>query len=127
MSMNCEDLRGLMIERNCAGVTAHQLSKAGELAVMAKGVHLAEDWSIMGTCDSVVTYSCTDLEFEHGLGRMFVSKNRSDMDRFQIIVTQSYAVGQFALDSMFMHRDYKQAFEDFAGTEDVDGDDDDDD
>lgn len=126
MSMNCEDLRGLMIERNCAGVTAHQLSKAGELAVMAKGVHLAEDWSIMGTCDSVVTYSCTDLEFEHGLGRMFVSKNRSDKDRFQIIVTQSYAVGQFALDSMYMHRDYKQAFEDFAGTEDVDEDDDDD-
>lgn len=125
MSMNCEDLRGLMIERNAAGVTAHQLSKAGELAVMAKGVHLAEDWSIMGTCDSVVTYSCTDLEFEHGLGRMFVSKNRSDKDRFQIVVTQSYAVGQFALDSMYMHRDYKQAFEDFAGTEEVEDDDDD--
>jgi replicative DNA helicase len=126
MSMNCEDLRGLMIERNAAGVTAHQLSKAGELAVMAKGVHLAEDWSIMGTCDAVVTYSCTDLEFEHGLGRMFVSKNRSDKDRFQIVVTQAYAVGQFALDSMYMHREYKQAFEDFAGTEDEAGDDDDD-
>ena len=125
MSMNCEDLRGLMIERNAAGVTAHQLSKAGELAVMAKGTHLAEDWSIMGTCDAVVTYSCTDLEFEHGLGRMFVSKNRSDKDRFQIVVTQAYAVGQFALDSMFMHRDYKQAFEDFAGTEEVDDDEED--
>lgn len=120
MSMNCEDLRGLMIERNAAGVTAHQLSKAGELAVMAKGTHLAEDWSIMGTCDAVVTYSCTDLEFEHGLGRLFVSKNRSDKDRFQIIVTQSYAVGQFALASMYMHRDYKSAFEDFAGTEEID-------
>lgn len=127
MSMNCEDLRGLMIERNAAGITAHQLSKAGELAVMAKGVHLAEDWSIMGTCDAVVTYSCTDLEFEHGLGRLFVSKNRSDKDRFQIVVTQAYAVGQFALDSMFMHRDYKQAFEDFAGTDDDPGDGDDDD
>lgn len=126
MSMNCEDLRGLCIERNMAGVTAHQLSKAGELAVMAKGTHLAEDWSIMGTCDAVVTYSCTDLEFEHGLGRMFVSKNRSDKDRFQIVVTQSYAVGQFALDSMFMNRDYKQAFEDFAGTDTGDDDDDDD-
>lgn len=126
MSMNCEDLRGLMIERNAAGVTAHQLSKAGELAVMAKGTHLAEDWSIMGTCDAVVTYSCTDLEFEHGLGRLFVSKNRSDKDRFQIVVTQAYAVGQFALDSMYMHRDYKQAFEDFAGTEEIEDEDNDD-
>jgi replicative DNA helicase len=126
MSMNCEDLRGLMIERNAAGITAHQLSKAGELAVMAKGVHLAEDWSIMGTCDAVVTYSCTDLEFEHGLGRLFVSKNRSDKDRFQLVVTQSYAVGQFCLDSMFMHRDYKQAFEDFAGVDEPDESEDDD-
>lgn len=127
MSMNCEDLRALMIDRNCAGVTAHQLSKAGELAVMAKGVHLAEDWSIMGTCDAVVTYSCTDLEFEHGLGRLFVSKNRSAKDRYQLVITQSYAVGQFCLDSMYMHRDYKQAFEDFAGPDDdPDGGDDDD-
>lgn len=117
MSMNCEDLRAIMIERNAAGVTAHQLSKAGEQAAMAKGTHLAEDWSIMGTCDVVVTYSCTDLEFEYGLGRCFVSKSRSDRDRFTIVMTQAYAVGQFCLDSMYMHKDYRQAFEDFAGTD----------
>lgn len=126
MSMNCEELRAICIERNMAGVTAHQLSKAGELAVMAKGVHLAEDWSIMGTCDMVVTYSCTDVEFEYGLGRMFVSKNRTDKDRFQIIVTQAYAIGQFCLDSMFMPKDYRQTFEDFAGTGTVEEDEDDD-
>jgi replicative DNA helicase len=125
MSINCEELRAICIERNMAGVTAHQLSKAGELAVMAKGVHLAEDWSIMGTCDMVVTYSCTDLEFEYGLGRMYVSKNRSDRDRYQIIVTQAYPVGQFCLDSMYMHREYKQSFEDFAGVEELTEDDDD--
>lgn len=117
MSTNCEDLRAIMIERNVAGVTAHQLSKAGELAAMATGTHLAEDWSIMGTCDTVLTYSCTDLEFEHGLARMYVAKARSDQDRFQIVITQSYAVGQFCLDSMYMHREYKTTFADFAGVE----------
>lgn len=126
MSMNCEEMRAICIERNMAGVTAHQLSKAGELAVMAKGVHLAEDWSIMGTCDKVVTYSCTDLEFEYGLGRLFVSKNRSDRDRFQLIITQAYGLGQFCLESMFMPKDYRQTFEDFAGVEDNTEDDDDD-
>jgi replicative DNA helicase len=127
MSMNCEDLRGLCIERNMAGVTAHQLSKAGELAVMAKGTHLAEDWSIMGTCDIVVTYSCTDLEFDYGLGRCFVSKARSDRDRFQVLITQAYAVGQFCLDSMYFPRDYRDKFDDFAGVEEHTEDSDDED
>jgi replicative DNA helicase len=117
MSVNCEELRAICIERNMAGVTAHQLSKAGEEAAMAKGTHLAEDWSIMGTCDIVVTYSTSDLEFEYGLGRMYVAKARSDQDRFTIIITQSYAIGQFCLDSMYMHREYKTLFQDLAGTE----------
>jgi hypothetical protein len=123
--VNCEDLRAICIERNIAGVTAHQLSKAGEQAAMATGTHLAEDWSIMGTCDAVMTYSCTDLEFEFGLGRMYVAKARSDQDRFQIVLTQSYKIGAFCLDSMYMPRDYRTTFADFAGVEDG-GDDDDD-
>jgi replicative DNA helicase len=125
MSINCEELRGICIDRNLAGVTAHQLSKAGELAVIAKGTHLAEDWSIMGTCDTVITYSCTDLEFEYGLGRMYVAKARSDQDRFAIVITQSYKVGQFCLESMYLHRDYKALFNDFAGVEETSDDDDD--
>lgn len=127
MSVNCEELRGIMIERNAAGVTAHQLSKAGEEAAMAKGTHLAEDWSIMGTCDIVVTYSCTDLEFEYGLARMYVAKARSDQDRFAIVLTQSYKVGQFCIDSMYMHREYSVMFKDFAGVEETSEDDDADD
>lgn len=115
---NCVDLRAIAIERNAAMVTAHQLSKKGEMAAMAKGVHMAEDWSIMGTADVAIMYSATDLEFRYGLARLYVAKSRTEEDRFAILITQSYKIGQFCLESMYLQKQYTDLFKDFTADSD---------
>ncbi len=121
LGINCVELRAIAIERNLAMVTAHQLSKKGEEAALAKGTHIAEDWSIMGTADVVLIYSVTDMEFKFGLGRIYVAKCRSEEDRFAILITQAYKVGQFCLDSMYLQKQYSELFNEFkTGTDDYD-------
>jgi replicative DNA helicase len=125
IGMNCVELRAVGIERNAAMVTAHQLSKAGEQAQMAKGTHFAEDWSIMGTADIVLVFSVTDLEFRYGLARIYVAKARSEEDRFAILITQAYKIGQFCLESMYLAKQYRDLLADLgAGSDDYDADDD---
>lgn len=118
IGFNCVELRSIAIERNCAMVTAHQLSKKGEEAPMAKGTHFSEDWSIMGTADIALIYSVTDLEFAYGLARMYVAKARSEEDRFAILITQAYKVGQFCLESMYLQRQYRDLLDDLRATSD---------
>jgi hypothetical protein len=112
------DFRGLSIERNFAGVTAHQGSKEGEKAALMTGTHVAEDWSIVGTADVLITYSVTDREFNHGLARLYVAKSRSERDRFAVLITQSYPMGQFCIESHMMPRDYHDKLADLVGDED---------
>jgi replicative DNA helicase len=123
------ELRGVAVARNIALVTAHQASKAGEEAAMVKATHVAEDWSIIGTADTVVTYSCTEREFRYGLARLFVAKARGEEDRFALVITQSYRIGQWCLDSYFLDKGYRNQLEDFtkddADTDDAEDDDDD--
>jgi replicative DNA helicase len=116
------DLRALMIERNAAGVTAHQSSKAGELAKVVKSTHIAEDWSIVATADQIITYSTTDREFRHGLGRLYVAKARTEEDRFALLITQSYKMGQFCIESHPMQRAYYEYLDDISADDDEDGD-----
>jgi hypothetical protein len=101
-----EDYRGICVERSAAGVTAHQVSKAGAEAIAARSTNVAEDWSMIGTADQVLTYSCTDYEFSLGLGRLFVSKARSEQDRFGMLLTQNYKIGQFALECIPLKSEY---------------------
>jgi len=118
IGFNCVELRAIAIERNAAMVTAHQLSKKGEEAPMAKGTHFSEDWSIMGTADVALIYSVTDLEFAFGLGRIYVAKARSEEDRFAILITQAYKVGQFCLESMYLQRQYRDLLDDLRMSSD---------
>src|ERR1019366_1638118 len=57
-----EDFRAICVERNIAGVTAQQVSKAGSDSQFVRRTGVAEDWSLIGTADQIVTYSCTDAE-----------------------------------------------------------------
>lgn len=106
-----EEFRGLCVERNIAGTTAHQISRAGANAIMSRDVHIAEDWSMVGTADIILTYSRTDAESKHGLARIFVSKARTEQDKFGILITQNYKVGQFVLDSIYLDSKYFQYLE----------------
>lgn len=101
-----EDFRGLLSERNMAGVVPQQLSKKGAEARMAGATHVAEDYSLIGTADTVVIYSSTTPERNRNLGRLFVDKAREEQDKFGVLLTQSYATGQFSLDAMLLDSSY---------------------
>lgn len=100
------DWRALLIERNTAGVTAQQASKAGSLAKLVRPQHAAEDWSLIATSDYVLTLSQTKLEKALKLMRMYVGKGRDEQDQFGLIVTQNYQLGQFALQSAPLRKSY---------------------
>lgn len=101
-----EDLRALCIERNMAGVTAQQVSKAGEEAYTTRITHVAEDWSLMATADTAFTYSQTLAEKKRGLARLWVGKARNEADDWGLVITQNYHTGQFALQSARLSRAY---------------------
>jgi len=101
-----EEFRAICVERHVAGVTAHQISKQGAEALHARSIHVAEDWSLIATHDQVITYSSTDSEHQLGLARLFVSKARSEEDKFGAVITQSYPTGQFCLNSAYFKPAY---------------------
>lgn len=114
MGQNAVELRAIGIERNAAMITGHQASKAGELSTMVDATHMSEDWSIVGTADFVITYSCTKLEFRYGLARLFVAKARGESDRFAVLITQAYKMGAFCIESHYLdpsYFDYLKEFE----------------
>lgn len=99
-------LRGLAVERNFALITATQGNRDSASARVTTDTHVAEDYSKIATADVVITYSQTAEEKRLGLARLFVSNARNEEDKFTVLVTQSYPMGQFAIDSMRMGSDY---------------------
>ena len=97
-----KDLRGMAIRRNIAVATASQLNRVGSRARTADAQHTAEDFSKVGTVDTLITYNRTDAEKRRGLARLFVVAARNDEDRFMILISQNYALGQFAFQSTRM-------------------------
>jgi hypothetical protein len=118
LGRNFEDVRGIAGERHMAVGTAHQVSRAGAQQRMASSTDVAEDWSLIGTADRVVTYSATDQERRYGLARLFVDKARSDLDKFGVLITQKYGLGQFVLDSVRMDNKYWDILKELSGNQD---------
>ena len=116
-----KELRGLAVERNIAAATASQSNRAGLDAKVITEAHLAEDFSKAAIADMVMTYNQTQHERRLGLARLFVALGRNDEDKFSILITQNYSVGQFCLDSIFMKEDYWEQIDD---SEPDDGEDD---
>jgi hypothetical protein len=127
LGRNMEDFRAICVERNMAGVTAHQISREGARSRYSRGTHVAEDWSLIATSDNVVTYSQTQGERRFGLARLLVDKARSEQSGFSILITQSYHSGQFALESVLLESRYEELVEELTKGEredDVESDDD---
>lgn len=101
-----EDFRGLCVRRNIAGVTAHQISKAGAEAASTSSTNVAEDWSMIGTADIILVFASTDAEKRLGLGRLRVSNARDSVDGFGVLLSQNYSSGQFIIDSSKLDNDY---------------------
>ena len=97
------ELRGLAGTRKFALFTATQGNRYSADARLVTTSMVAEDWTKIGTSDVVLTYSQTQDEFEKGIARILVAKARNAKDKWIAWITQSYATGQFCLDSVYFN------------------------
>lgn len=98
-------LRGLAQARNFALVCPTQGNRQSSTARLVRQDHVSEDWSKVMTTDFLVTYNQTQRERSVNLARLFVAAGRSDEDMFTVLISQSYATGQFCLESTYMSKD----------------------
>lgn len=106
LGRNLEDFRGICVERNIAGVTAGQGSKLGFISREMNITHVGDDWSLMATADVALVHSATDEESEYGLGRVYVGKCRDEKDKWGVLITQNYTIGQYCIDSIRLPKTY---------------------
>ena len=102
LGLAMEQLRGVCIARNLAGVFPLQSNRAGEDTKIITGKHVGEDYSLGQTADIHLTYNQTMAEKSLGLARLYVDKARNDDDGFTILISQNYQTGQFVRQSTYM-------------------------
>jgi replicative DNA helicase len=93
------ELRGLAGKRNFALVAATQGNRESSYSSFVRSYHVAEDFSKVATADVVITYSQTEAELKKGLARIYVDAARNAMQDLTVLISQSYSIGQFCLDS----------------------------
>ena len=94
-----EDMKGLAMDRNIAVATVTQSNRSGVNSKIITEDQISEDFSKVMTADSVITLMASEEEHSIGMARLFVAKNRSGKARFQMAITQNYALSQFCLSS----------------------------
>ena len=113
------DLRGLASERNMALVAPTQTNRAGIEAKRVSSTNVSEDVSKLFTADTVLAYSQTTAEARLGLGRLSVEHARNAPKGSVILLSQSYATGQFVLDAVPLNNAYWDRLEAVGGTDDA--------
>lgn len=98
------DLRGIAVERNIAMVTATQGNRLSESARVVGSTHTAEDWSVAGTCDTMLTICRTPEEKDRRLARIFVACARDVADGYLVSISQAYETSTFCVDSIYMNK-----------------------
>jgi DNA primase len=83
---------------------------------------VSEDISKVNTADTVLTYSQTEQEHRVRMARLYVDYARNAERGTTILMSQSYATGQYVLDSALMQNVYWERLKQVTG-EDVDQDD----
>lgn len=101
-----KELRKIAVERNLAMISASQANRAAERAKVITLENFAEDYSKGHTADNVISYNQTLHEKQHSLARLFVAKGRNDRSGQLLLISQSYTIGQFCLDSVMMNKNY---------------------
>jgi hypothetical protein len=101
-----KDIRGIAVERNIAIAVVSQGNRVGAKAKLVTGENVAEAYSKIAHADLSMTFSQTNSEHKIGLARLYVAAGRNDGDKFSIAISQQYAIGAFALDSVLMTPDY---------------------
>jgi hypothetical protein len=111
MGKLARDLRGLAEIRRFAFMTVVQAHRRALTAGLVTAGAVAEDWSIVHTADTFLTYSQTPHEHKQGIARILVDKARNAQDKWIAFITQSYDRGQFHLDSEYFNATLKEQLE----------------
>ena len=99
LDQTIKGLRGIAIARNIAVAIVSQSHRSAAKAKQVGAENVAEAYSQIAHADVVITYTQSVDEREMGLARLYVAAGRNDEDKFSVAVSQSYTLGQFALDS----------------------------
>lgn len=110
-------LRGIAVERNIAIATASQSNRQGYKAKLITAENTAEDFSKIATADIVLTYNQTPMENELKLARLYVAKARTDADKYQVLISQAYSIGNFCIESWPMATNYFKFVEGASGVQ----------
>lgn len=97
-----KDLRGMGVTRNMAVAVVSQSHRAAAKAKHVGSDNVAEAYSKVAHADCIITYNQTVSEQKMGLARLFVAGGRNDEDQITLVVSQNYAMGIFAVDSILM-------------------------
>jgi hypothetical protein len=98
----------LSVTRNFAAVTASQINRAGAGLKFARETDIAEDFSKIAVADTVLIMNQLPEEKDQGLARLYVAVSRNERDKFSVLITQNYDIGQFALTSHYEPGNYRE-------------------
>lgn len=101
-----EGLRSVAQRRHIAVATVGQVKHSAIKAKRVDVEHTSGAWDKVATADTVITYSQTDEEERRGMARLLVAKARTEEGRFSVLISQSYATGQFVMDSTRIGSNY---------------------
>jgi replicative DNA helicase len=102
-------------ERHVAMASASQTKQSGSTAKRVDMHHVGGAWDKNAIADMILTYAQTDEEKRDGMARLFQAAARTEEDRFEILLSQNYGIGQFALSSIRLGSGYAR-----GGDEDED-------
>lgn len=111
------DLRGMAGRRNLSMVCTTQGNRASISAKKVGADMVAEDITKVQTADNVFTFSRTEEEKDMNVGRLTVANARNAEDGAVIALTQSYATGQYIMDSIYPDAEYWRQLKFKAGEE----------
>lgn len=122
-----KNLRGVAVARNAALACPTQGNREAAKAKFVSRTNVSEAYSKIADADIVMAYSQTSFEKDQGLARLSIIAGRNDEDNVTVVLSQSYGIGQYAVDSILMPKDYMKAIDESAeSARDDDYDDDDD-
>jgi replicative DNA helicase len=101
-----KEIRGIAVERNIAVAIVSQAHRGSVKSKQVGSENIAEAYSKIAHADVILTYSQTEAEEKLGLARLTVVGGRNDGDKFSIALSQNYATGGFALDSVMADKAY---------------------
>lgn len=112
-------LRGLAVSRNIGMSVVTQGNRESFKKKVVDSTNVAEDIRKIATADAVLTFNRTRMESQLGLARIFAAKARGDKKEFEVLLSQSFELGQFCVDSARMSgSSYWEAVKLEAGEED---------